>query len=395
MHRSGTSLVASVLQKAGLDIGHDISGPGLGNPHGHFEDQDFFQLHEDMLAAAGESCFSAGDDFAPPMAVDFARRARALAAAREALPLWGWKDPRTCLFLGFWAPILPQARYLFLYRHPVDVVLSLWRRNNDIELREDPWMALRAWEVYNRRLLEFRDRHAESTFLAQVPALAGDFGGFVRCLGAKLGLPLHDGRAASIFVPEELMPSPPPNSTWEELIPEALALYRRLEESADLPARGAAPPTLQSARERELLSTSEVLLYALLERRGRGGPTPLELRQAYFRVRLHEEAVRAREEAIQVQQAEAVRAHEEAVRAAEEAIRALEAATANDRARIRNLEAALRHEQVRAAEAEARGARVSRVLAEIEGSLSFAPVRTWWRLRRRLGGRRAPAPRRG
>jgi len=345
--------VASALQRAGLDIGRDLAGPALGNPRGHFEDQDFFRLHEDMLGAAGETCFTAGDDFALPESPELERRARALAAEREALPLWGWKDPRTCLFLELWDRILPDARYLFVYRHPVDVALSLWRRNKDLELRQDPWLAMRAWEVYNRRLLDFRRRHPERCFLAQVPALTADLGGLVRRLGDELGLPLREGSNGrdgspgcdgSVFAPDELMPPTPPSPAWEARIPGALALYRRLEESADLPAREApAPAAPRPARERELLRASETLFYALLETRGPGGPAPpTELRRAYHDLREQEE---------------------------------------KDRARIRELEAALAREQQGRAMAE-------RVLAEIEGARSFAPVRGWWRLRRRLGKRR-------
>lgn len=179
----------------------------------------------------------------------------------------------------------------------------------------------------------------------------------MRRLRGKLGLPLHDG-CASVFAPEELAPATAPSLDWEELIPGALALYRRLEESADLPAHKATTfGARRPARERELLRTSELLLFALLERGDGGGPTPpLELRQAYHRLRVQEETVVA-----------------------------LETAQANDRARIRELEAALREERARSAAAEARSVEVARVLAKIEKSRSFAPVRAWWWLRRQLG----------
>lgn len=354
MHRSGTSLVAGALQKAGLFIGYDVSGPGHGNPRGHFEDQDFFWLHEDMLAAAGESCFTAGDDFAPPENADFKRRARTIVAARDPLPLWGWKDPRTCLFLGFWEPLLPAARFLFLYRHPVEVTLSLWRRFNDPELQQDPWLAVRAWEVYNRRLLEFRDHHADRVFLAHVPALTADFGDLVRRLVCKLGLPLSDACPAPDFVPEELTALTPPHPAWEVLIPSALALYRRLEESADLPSREATELMASpSARERELLRSSEMLLFALLEKWG---------------------GLSAR-----IQELEADLSHERQ-RTAE-----LEEDLSQEHRRTADLAAALQDERAQTADAEARVAAAIQTLTEIERSRSFTPVRAWWRLRRWLG----------
>src|SRR5918992_2547249 len=74
MHRSGTSLVASVLREAGLDIGREEFVPGLGQPRGHFEDHDFYHLHEAMLAAAGRSCFTADEAALGEVAPEFEGR---------------------------------------------------------------------------------------------------------------------------------------------------------------------------------------------------------------------------------------------------------------------------------------------------------------------------------
>jgi hypothetical protein len=290
-----------------------------------------------MLAAAGESCFTAGDDFAPPENAEFKRRARAIVAARDPIPLWGWKDPRTCLFLEFWEPLLPAARFLFLYRHPIEVALSLWRRFNDPELQQDPWLAVRSWEVYNRRLLAFLSCRADRVFLAHIPALTADFGDLIRRLSCKLGLPLSAACPVPDFVPEELTALTPPHQAWEALIPSALALYRQLEESADLPSREATElMASQSDRERELLRASERLLFALLEKYGGLGAR----------------------------------------------IQELEAGLSQERQRKAELEVALQDERARTADAEARVAAAIQTLAEIEQSRSFAPVRAWWRLRR-------------
>ena len=335
MHRSGTSLVASVLREAGLDIGQDVS-PGLGQPRGHFEDRAFHGLHEAILDASGRSCFTADEASIHEVPPVFEERARALVAARADWPFWGWKDPRTCLFLDLWERHLPQARYLFLYRHPVDVALSLWRRNTDPELRRDPWLAFRAWELYNRRLLALRDRHPERCFVAHAPALAADLAGFARRLGAKLDLPFHGGDFSALYDAEELAPScQPPRPYWEGMIPEALALYRRLEEVADLPS---AEEPAASGRQRELLQGSEVLLYAFLER-----------------LRLQEEELQRRSEAA-AQEEQGLR----------------------QRLKVAAEEAQGWRQRLETAAEEVR------VLGEIESSRSFSLVQAWWRLRRRL-----------
>ena len=38
-------------------------GPAPGNWRGHFEDSDFYQLQEEMLAAGGVTALTADDDF--------------------------------------------------------------------------------------------------------------------------------------------------------------------------------------------------------------------------------------------------------------------------------------------------------------------------------------------
>jgi Sulfotransferase family len=345
MHRSGTSLVTSVLREAGLDIGLPRdAGAGPGQPRGHFEDRDFYDLHEAILAASGRSCFTADETSLGEIAPVFESQARALVAARADRPFWGWKDPRTCLFLDLWDRLLPQARYLFLYRHPVDVALSLWRRNTDPELRKDHWLSFRAWELYNRRLLALQDRHPERCFVAHTPALAAGFPEFLQRLASKLDLPLRDGDFGALYDPEELAPScQPPRPPWEELIPEALALYGRLEEIADLPSAGE-PAAI--GRQRSLLQGSEVLLHRLLE-----------AGQRVERLRLQEEELRQRLEASQRAELR-MKGELEHLRLQEEELR-------------QRLEAATKE---------------ARVLQEIESSRSFALVRAWWRLRRRLAG---------
>ncbi len=302
------------------------------------------------------------------------RRARELVAQRSELPLWGWKDPRTCLFLEFWESILPEARYLFLYRHPVDVALSLWRRNGDLDLREDPWRTIRSWEVYNRRLLTFRDRHPERCFLAQVPTLTHHLDTLVPDLQTRLGLPLDEGSGRSLLATGELTPQTPANPAWEPLIPEALQLYRQLDQRADRPAEQPPPGTTapRAARDLALIRASETLLYALLEGCDRSTPAaPTEQRKAYHRIRMEEEAAVALEFTLATGPPE---------------VRELAEALLRERARVQELIGDLIAERERCAAAEERSAALGRTLTGIEQSWSFAPTRAWWWLRSRFGG---------
>lgn len=49
MGRSGTSLVSSLLQRAGVHIGDQLLPPYPDNPRGYFEDVEFYEFHEQLL----------------------------------------------------------------------------------------------------------------------------------------------------------------------------------------------------------------------------------------------------------------------------------------------------------------------------------------------------------
>ena len=159
MHRSATSLVASLIQKAGVNIGDRLQGISRGNPRGHFEDSDFYDLHERMLQRRGQSAFVQSLAFMCGAEEDEIAQARQLIERRQGEPVWGWKDPRTFPFLDFWHDLLPNPCYLFLFRHPLEVTLSLLGRGTDPEVLISPSVALRAWWVYNDNILRFYRAH--------------------------------------------------------------------------------------------------------------------------------------------------------------------------------------------------------------------------------------------
>ena len=115
MHRSGTSLLASLLQQGGVEIGTQLLAPTFDNPRGYFEDEEFMRLHDDMLYARGKTIL-VERSFAPTIDATETARAQQLIAARAHLPLWGWKDPRTSLFLDFLA--YAAARSTLPFRIP-------------------------------------------------------------------------------------------------------------------------------------------------------------------------------------------------------------------------------------------------------------------------------------
>lgn len=142
MHRSGTSMLTRMMQDLGLFMGDRLEP--------NDEAKLFTNTHDRLLVTAGGS-WETPAPFLPLMADERARAAMTrfargrLESARLASYLgakryatyrrtdqfdfpWGWKDPRTMLFLPMWQEIFPDAKYVYIRRHPLDVAASLRKR---------------------------------------------------------------------------------------------------------------------------------------------------------------------------------------------------------------------------------------------------------------------------
>ena len=112
MHRSGTSLVASLLPHMGIKLGPLFIPADFRNPRGYYEDVDFVRLQQAMiqhcLPSADRGCpdwgWTESETFHDEHLDSFHAQAAALLKSRaQTGEMWGWKDPRTTLFLDFWA----------------------------------------------------------------------------------------------------------------------------------------------------------------------------------------------------------------------------------------------------------------------------------------------------
>jgi hypothetical protein len=236
MHRSGTSLIASLLQRAGVDVGRRLLPAGAANPRGFFEDLDFLEFHEAALRRRGHSHF-VPESFAFEATPDELDHARSLLAGRTDRDLWGWKDPRTALFLPFWQDLLDSAVFVLVYRHPLEVLLSLMRRG-------EPGISgliegLDAWCVYNTRIREFHERHAARCVLAEIHRTLAEPERLRALMTLRLGRELAFSRETrdAIYHPAELR-RPPLAPSAERLLdvihPGCVELFRTLEKLADL-----------------------------------------------------------------------------------------------------------------------------------------------------------------
>ncbi|HEY9421102.1 MAG TPA: sulfotransferase family protein, partial [Thermoanaerobaculia bacterium] len=210
MHRSGTSLVASMVSALGMDMGTDLLAADRNNARGYFEDLRFLDLNRRMLLEATRPDDSGHPDWGWTESErldrdrlgDFLEPARALVAERESAGgLWGWKDPRTTLLLDFWDPLLADPVYLLVYRFPWEVADSMQRLGAEVFLRR-PDYAWRIWTFYNRSLLDFHRRHRDRSVLVSTDALRRQPGRLPELLRERLGLETSGSRAEDLLEEE-------------------------------------------------------------------------------------------------------------------------------------------------------------------------------------------------
>ncbi|MBI5825772.1 MAG: glycoside hydrolase family 99-like domain-containing protein [Chloroflexi bacterium] len=134
MHRSGTSMVARLLNLCGAYLGEEkeLIPAAEDNPEGFWENARFHKINEEILASFGGSW-----DFPPVLETGWETgnnlsqiRPRVNNLIYEFLPhrIWGWKDPRNSLTLPYWKTLFPDLKVVVCLRNPYDVYKSLSRR---------------------------------------------------------------------------------------------------------------------------------------------------------------------------------------------------------------------------------------------------------------------------
>lgn len=261
-HRSGTSLTTQLLQRSGLFVGDALLGAHRSNRHGHFEDREVFNLHNDILESNGFS-WQFGGSSLPTVGEEHRARMREIAGRRDAAhKAWGFKDPRVCLFLEEWKAVVPNARVLLVYRHFSDTARSLHARAaNGLfhgsgrpeyhrRFLEEPDLALKMWLAHNKALVDFAEAHPEDVLAVSFGMLQKNFP-LIEALNWHWGLALAGTPTSEVLDPET---DPEPLARQivsdESLIAETLktwkaleGLRRRTEELVGWPVKAQDEPT--------------------------------------------------------------------------------------------------------------------------------------------------------
>lgn len=153
MHRSGTSLLSRVFNKAGVF-------QGVFRDHNH-EAFHFLSINQQTLQKSGNDwlnpsvpekvnyySISAEELYAIHFQISSNRIKRTLSTHR-----WGWKDPRNTFTLPMYLELFPKAKVVHLIRDGKEVAMSLKKRNDTTgevidERLSDLNFGFKLWEKY-------------------------------------------------------------------------------------------------------------------------------------------------------------------------------------------------------------------------------------------------------
>ncbi|MEG3882593.1 sulfotransferase, partial [Microcoleus sp. herbarium19] len=257
MHRSGSSLTASLLQSGGLHIGRNLMEGDEKNIKGYYENLDFYDFHRAVLASQGVD--ENGWTLQEQIEVEdrFREEAKEIVDRASVSGVWGWKEPRTTLFLEFWADLLPQANFLLMYRSPWEVVESLYRQNHGL-FKTQPELAVKLWMHYNKKIITFYNHSSSRCLLVNTKTLIQNPAASIEAINQKFKLHLAPPDAKiydpSLFRSQGLDSYRP--SLIESQFPEAVNLYQELD------ARAWFPENTPDLSWRELIKPSPYRVWA-------------------------------------------------------------------------------------------------------------------------------------
>lgn len=281
-HRSGTSSVAQMLDSFGLPLGDDLMEGNEFNRFGHFESWPVVRFHDRVLDRIGANWSTLLDE--PIKLTEQEQQwVREYVQKREAgAGIWALKDPRMCRFVMQWKEVIPDLKFLIVYRNPADSCQSLNRRSNLLMARSadtdnisrrffhDPDLALRLWVEHNHELAALQKAFPQDCLVlghhhilngyALMPALEKRFGIVPAQVPEKATI---DPKALSQKKPALYV-------TSKDLIQQALEVWRTLEAEDAAVAEG-----------RPRMDVAPTLLHDPGGRLARGSMAELQLAELY------------------------------------------------------------------------------------------------------------------
>lgn len=154
MHRSGTSLITQWLHRCGLSIGEELYPADMANKEGYFEDTDFLKAHQQLLKKRSHPSTGFIDQPLDSLQHTELKNIQDLIDRKSERKEWGWKEPRTCLFLDVYNKLIPSAFYLVVVRDYTSTVSSLLTREYKMRMkkfRSKKGLSRLKWILFKKR----------------------------------------------------------------------------------------------------------------------------------------------------------------------------------------------------------------------------------------------------
>ena len=160
MHRSGTSMLSGLMVTGlGYKPGGPLIGGAFDNEKGFFERIDVVYQNDEFMNKQNVWWSANVVNYNPDTALrmmkdgrvkfDNGKKALQFFSNPEKAP-WLQKDPRMCITLKTWLPLLDaEPAIVFTYRHPLEVANSLKHREQGFTIEH----GLRLWLHYNKAAL--------------------------------------------------------------------------------------------------------------------------------------------------------------------------------------------------------------------------------------------------
>lgn len=245
MHRSGTSLTAGWLEQCGVFMGDALIPADPTNPKGHFEDRTISRFQRKIFTSNGLHHYLVLPGQAIKIAPESYADAQNLLAEQrlqKPAPQWGWKDPRTTLLLDFWKSVMPEAKFIFVFRPYTQVVDSLSRRKahnartpreqfrHRLTLPRSDWRFARVWQRYNQDLLDFAERYPQDTLVLATDTLISNSLAVLQYLNQQWDFDLEMIDILQSYDPNLLRSKPMHlrRAYLRSVVPEVEPLYQKL-----------------------------------------------------------------------------------------------------------------------------------------------------------------------
>lgn len=177
MHRSGTSFIAQILNKLGVELSDTLVGPKRDNPDGFFEDLYVVTQNKLIEEILGRSHSRPSGIFRNPSGwlrnegvIDIGHNLRnyiSTSVAESESDLWGFKDPRTMRWIRLYLEIFDELQiapaFIVCLRNPSSIIRSmsvrseLSRNTAELILLRHYAELIDSWERINATIVEYEN----------------------------------------------------------------------------------------------------------------------------------------------------------------------------------------------------------------------------------------------